>query len=80
MERLGRITTQNQHYVSFYQGFQEIWDDRELGVGVIVGIDHLVVANSIPPSPLDLKYIVMWAKYGVGWEMPLRLEVISESR
>ena len=59
---------------------QEIWDDRELGVGVIVGIDHLVVANSIPPSPLDLKYIVIWGKYGVGWEMPLRLEVINESR
>jgi len=59
---------------------QEIADDKELGVGVIVGIDSTVAANSNPPSPLDLKYIVMWGKYGVGWEMSLRLEVVNESR
>tara|TARA_Y100000310_G_scaffold162991_1_gene162926 strand:- start:1000 stop:1236 length:237 start_codon:yes stop_codon:yes gene_type:complete len=59
---------------------QEIADDKELGIGMIVGLDHIVIANSNPPSPLDLKYIVMWGKYGIGWEMPLRLEVVNESR
>jgi hypothetical protein len=58
---------------------QEIADNNELGIGMIVDIDLTVVANSNPPSPLDLKYIVMWGKYGVGWEMPLMLEVISEA-
>ena len=59
---------------------QEIADDRELGVGVIVGIGSTRHYTGTLSSPLDLKYIVMWGKYGVGWEMPLRLEVISESR
>ena len=60
---------------------QEIEDDRELGVGVIVGIDSTRhYTSGTLSSPLDLKYIVMWGKYGVGWEMSLRLEVISESR
>ena len=59
---------------------QEIADNNELGIGMIVGLDHDVIANSNPPSPMDLKYIVMWGKYGVGWEMPLMLEVVSEGR
>ena len=59
---------------------QEIADNRELGIGMIVDIDPIVVANSNPPSLMDLKYIVMWGKYGIGWEMPLTLEVVSESR
>jgi len=58
----------------------EIADNKELGIGMIVGIDPIEAARSNPPSPLDLKCIVMWGKYGIGWEMPLRLEVISESR
>ena len=57
---------------------QEIADDRELGVGVIVGIDSTRhYTSGALSSPLDLKYIVMWGKYGVGWEMPLRLEGVQ---
>ena len=57
---------------------QEIADNNELGIGLLVDIERRV--KVYPNSLTDPDYIVMWPKYGMGWEMSLRLEVVSESR
>jgi len=51
----------------------EIADYAELGVGVVVEIED---RNS--HDFIDVNFVVMWPKHGIGWEMPDILEVVSE--
>ena len=43
----------------------EISDCTELGVGVVVEIED---RNS--HDFIDVNFVVMWPKHGIGWEMP----------
>ena len=56
-------------------GAQEMADNEALGIGILIDLEPRAKANLHKSTDLD--FVVMWPKYGVGWEMLCRLEVVK---